>query len=165
MVYWVVFVRSFDCSACRTRIACNHARYVFVCTFPGHMWLWLICFSFLWTLLSSSAFIYIYIYIYLFIFVDATERAVGCHSSPGSDWPQPTVRMPVLQAGLCNITQGSLWAELQLWADAPHIVKQPPPLLSACYTTVCLLFASKGSSGEEQSRKYILKYGLLVDWF
>lgn len=34
----------------------------------------------------------------------------------------------------------SLWVELQLWADEQHVVKQPPPLLSACYSTVrCLL--------------------------
>ncbi len=149
MAGWPIeFSRSFGCSACWKVIACIcahvHAYTMsFTCIVLEHM-----CLCFLQhSLLISSVprRLLCFSYFFPFFFFAAAERAVGCHSSLGSDWPQPTARMPALPGWALQHHTGepwelcSLWVELQLWADEQRIVKQPPPLLSACYTTVCCL--------------------------
>lgn len=75
----------------------------------------------------------------------AAERAAGCHSSLGSDWPQPTVRMPALQPVLWNITQGICgssaaceWSCGSLW-NSPLLCP-----LGACYAAERCLFLKWG---------------------
>lgn len=168
MAYWVELSKSFGCSACWKVIAyiCTHVHACtvsFTCIILAHVNVQrsLLIPSLPRGLLCFSAF---------FFFFAAAERAAGCHSSLGSDWPQPTARMPALPAGLCNITQGSHGscaaykyrvAALGWWAARC----QTAPSSAQCLLHYRMLFSSKGGTGEEPERKYSWKYGFLVDWF
>lgn len=99
---------------------------------------------------------------FFFIFI-AAERAAGCHSSLGSDWPQPTVRMPALQAGLCNITQGSCAA--CEWSCSSVLMSSTlgnSPLLCSVLVTLqeVVRFQNRSRRGGKEDI-----YGFLVDWF
>lgn len=82
---------------------------------------------------------------FFFSISTAAERAAGCHSSLGSDWPQPTVRMPALQPALWNITQGICGSSAACERSCGSLWNSPLLCpLAACYTAERCLFLKRG---------------------
>lgn len=151
MAYWVVFSKSFGCSACWKMIVCI-CVYVFYMYLPeAHV---IVSVS---DVLCSCLSCLEDSYASVLFFFCCGWKSSRLSQLPGL-WLTTAHSQDAIVAGwalqhhtgesweLC-----SLWVEFQRWADEHRVVKQPPPLLTACYT---MLFASKGGSGEEPKRKY-----------
>lgn len=94
--------------------------------------------SFLLCLEDSYASVLFFFFLLFFLRLKE-QQAVTAPWALTDHSPQPGCQRSSNTQG----SYGSFAGKLQLWTIEQHVLKQPPPLLIACYTTLCCCFQKR----------------------